>query len=164
MLNKIGLWSTNPDLMKTGINVVDLYLKIAEVKRKKSLIGGFYMKICKTCGKQKSFVEFYKCKTTKDGYLSDCKECHNNRCLENYEKNKSNRPGVTKKKSKKFKLKEFQLFALSEFGNTIVSIQHKEQDIIDACKDAGFDVTLRKFNYNVFVRESNTHYVVEVRK
>ena len=33
-------------------------------------------KTCNSCGKEKSYSEYYKYKTNRDGYMAICKECH----------------------------------------------------------------------------------------
>lgn len=51
------------------------------------------MKICKNCNKEKTLTDFYKASTSKDGYRSNCKICHNdynkNKYYENHEENRN---------------------------------------------------------------------------
>src|SRR3990167_2031200 len=46
-------------------------------------------KVCKKCGEEKELCEFYKQKTTRDGYFSHCKQCDSNYHAGNYQKNKN---------------------------------------------------------------------------
>ena len=57
------------------------------------------MKKCNKCGKIKSFDEFYKRNTSKDGYRNECKVCLSDVHKNNYENNKD----TIKKKSKKYR-------------------------------------------------------------
>ena len=61
-------------------------------------------------------------------------------------------------------LKDFQLFALKEYGNTIVSQSIKKEKIINEFKRFGFDVRLRPFERSCQDKEQHTHYVVELVK
>ena len=46
------------------------------------------MKICTTCGLEKSFEDFRKQSKTKDGYKYRCKECDNLAATEYYKRKK----------------------------------------------------------------------------
>lgn len=45
------------------------------------------MKVCKTCGRNKSINEFPKDRTKKKKHHSQCKECKNKKARERYRRN-----------------------------------------------------------------------------
>lgn len=59
------------------------------------------IKYCNKCGKNKTLEEFYKCKSKKDGYQSNCKECKR---LSNKDYKIKNRDKI-KKVAKKYREK-----------------------------------------------------------
>lgn len=57
-------------------------------------------------------------------------------------------------------LKEFQIYAMKEFGNTIVAKRFGANNIIEEFKKLGFEVSCREFE-NYEYDEYGTHFVVE---
>ena len=79
----------------------------------------------------------------------------------------SSRSSITKKDSVKNDekkssqvLKEFQIYAMKEFGNTIVAKRFGANNIIEEFKKLGFKVSCREFE-NYEYDEYGTHFVVE---
>lgn len=82
------------------------------------------------------------------------------------ENNKSRKTESIKKKSKRDSIiKDFQLDAVKNLGNTIISKKYPIEKIIDEFKKFGLNVNVRAFN-NTFemVGSTDTHYVVELDK
>ena len=65
----------------------------------------------------------------------------------------------SKKKSSQV-LKEFQIYAMKEFGNTIVAKRFGANNIVKEFKKLGFKVSCREFE-NYEYDEYSTHFVVE---
>lgn len=61
-----------------------------------------------------------------------------------------------------FEPNEFQLSALKQFGNTIVSKKHGPKSVIASFEVYGFNVLVRNFDRSV--EDDGSHYVVEVIK
>jgi hypothetical protein len=84
-------------------------------------VGGLKMdtKVCKKCGEEKPFSEFYKDKSKPDGYYSSCKSCKNGYF-------KSVDP--EKKKKKKRKYYEKHKDRLLEYGKEYYQ-EHRDESI-----------------------------------
>jgi 5-methylcytosine-specific restriction endonuclease McrA len=54
------------------------------------------MKECRVCGDVKPVTEYYKKKTSKDGLMSECKECNSKKTKEYYKDNKEKIKQATK--------------------------------------------------------------------
>lgn len=82
------------------------------------------------------------------------------------ENNKSRKTESIKKKPKRDSIiKDFQLEAVRNLGNTIVSKKYPIEKIIDEFKKFGLNVHVRTFNNSFdMVGSTDTHYVVELDK
>ena len=75
----------------------------------------------------------------------------------------SGRNKVKPKKTtnQKVVLERFQIYAMKEFGNTIVARKYKTENIVSAFAELGLDVKVRRFNGIEFASD-DTHYIVEL--
>ena len=82
------------------------------------------------------------------------------------ENNKSRKIESIKKKPKRDSIiKDFQLDAVRNLGNTIISKKYPIEKIIDEFKKFGLNVSVRTFNNSFdMVGSTDTHYVVELDK
>jgi len=71
------------------------YREAQRLNKPKSAPDG--MKVCIRCGKTLPLSAFGRCSAAKDGYQSDCKECHNAYGRELYERRKGGKIGAPRR-------------------------------------------------------------------
>lgn len=83
------------------------------------------MKKCKKCGIEKELTEFYKEKTTRDGFQTSCKMCHAEKEKEYY---KNNKEQIAKRKKEYYKRNKERLLERQREYNKNNEEQKKECD------------------------------------
>lgn len=107
------------------------------------------MKICSTCGVEKSLVEFYKRKDSKDGYLNKCKSCHKEYKRNYYQENKE----VINKKCREYNKGYYE--KNKEEINRRSRQEYKNEEVYNKKKQYRRDNKESIREYNLFYYQEN---------
>ena len=124
-------------------------------------------KICNACRTIKYVTEFYKDKSKRDGYHSQCKNCHNNRQKEYYVTNKDKiaTKGYEYRENNKEKLKEDKIKYYQNNKDKIKENKEKNKDkLIEQRKEYN---QINKDKHNKYCKEwrqLNKYKVIQYKK
>lgn len=122
------------------------------------------MKICRKCGADKPITEYYKKKFGLHGVDSYCKECFKKICSDNHKRKAAERKELQNLRNVKPKegvgvLKDWQIQAVNELGNTIVSKKYSKETIKEAYAMYGVMVEVKSFETSSRF-DSDAHYKI----